>query len=65
LIDAPILTLWTFFQDIHFLGVACKVMQTLLLPSGLWESKNKVTINEELDGHYRMAGTALLGERKQ
>lgn len=53
LIDAPILTLRTFFQDIRFLGVARKVMQTLLRPSEPWESKNKVTIDEELGGHYR------------
>ncbi|GIJ92781.1 hypothetical protein Asppvi_003773, partial [Aspergillus pseudoviridinutans] len=58
LIDAPILTLRTFFQDIRFLGVARKVMQTLLLPLGPWESKNKATIDEELGGHYRMAETA-------
>jgi hypothetical protein len=65
LINAPILTLRTFFQDIRFLGVARKVMQTLLRPSEPWESKNKVTIDEELGGHYRMPGSASLGERKR
>jgi hypothetical protein len=61
---APILTLRTFFQDICFLGVARKVMQTLLWLLEPWELKNKVTIDEELGGHYWMPGSVLLGERK-
>jgi hypothetical protein len=44
---APILTLRTFFQDIRFLGVARKVMQTLLRPSEPWQSKNKVTTSTD------------------
>lgn len=63
-VDTPIPTLHTFFQDIHFLGVARKVMQTLLPPSEPWQSKNKTTIDEELGGQYLMAATASLRERK-
>jgi hypothetical protein len=64
LIDTPILTLHTFFQDIHFLGVARKVMQTLLPPSEPWQSRNKATIDEELGGQHLVAATASLRERK-
>ncbi|KAH2362356.1 hypothetical protein KXV92_007135 [Aspergillus fumigatus] len=64
-VDTPIPALDTFFQDVRFLSVARKKMQTLLQPSEPWESKNKVTIDEELGGHYRMAGHASLGERKR
>jgi hypothetical protein len=40
-------------------------MQTLLPPSEPWQSKNKVTIDEELRRQHLVAGTASLGDRKQ
>lgn len=65
-IDVPIPTLGTFFQDLRFLGVARKVLKTLLLPSGERGSKaRKATIDGELGERHRIdASTSLQEERR-
>ncbi|GKZ98645.1 hypothetical protein AnigIFM59636_005045 [Aspergillus niger] len=65
-IDTPIPTLGTFFQDLRYLGVASKVMKTLLLPPEDLGSKKakKITIDCELGTQHRADGSVSLRETR-
>lgn len=60
-IGVPIPTLQTFFSDLRYLAVACKVMRTLLQINN---PKTKISINERLGGQHRMIRCLPLGQSR-